>query len=73
MSDPVDEANDLCELTMQNQLANFRAALRSTSLENCEDYDSEIPASRQAIGGVTRCVYCQEVHEKKQKHFYKRG
>lgn len=71
MSDPADDANDLCELALQNNLANLRAAQRAESYQFCEDCDSEIPAQRQAIGGVTRCIDCQEVHEKKQKHMHK--
>lgn len=71
MSDWVDEANDLVELRMQNQLAIIRATQRAVSEQYCEDCDSDIPAERQAIGGMTRCIDCQEVHEKKQKHFHK--
>ena len=36
------------------------------SLEDCEECGDEIPKERQqAIRGVTRCIYCQELLERK--------
>ena len=34
------------------------------SLTHCEDCDNEIPAARQALGGMTRCVPCQSIFER---------
>ena len=69
MSDLADEANDLVELRMQDRLAKIYAQQRTVSEQYCEDCDSEIPAARRAIGGVSRCIDCQTIHEAKQKHY----
>jgi phage/conjugal plasmid C-4 type zinc finger TraR family protein len=37
------------------------------SLTHCQDCDKEIPPARQALGGMTRCVPCQTVHEKSNR------
>lgn len=38
------------------------------SLEDCEDCGEEIPKERQmAMRGVTRCIHCQGLFERKQK------
>lgn len=71
MSDFVDEANELVEMRIQNQLANLRAAQRVVSEEYCEDCCCDIPIQRQAIGGVTRCITCQQLYENEQKHVRK--
>ena len=34
------------------------------SLTHCEDCDQPIPEKRQALGGMTRCVPCQNIFEK---------
>ena len=34
------------------------------SLAHCIDCDDEIPAARQALGGITRCVPCQTLYER---------
>ena len=40
------------------------------SLEECEDCGEDIPKERQlAIRGVTRCIHCQGLVERKQKGF----
>ena len=33
------------------------------SLTHCQDCDAPIPALRQALGGMTRCVPCQSTFE----------
>ncbi len=49
---------------VQQQMALQRA---QPSLEECEDCGEEIPAERrQLLGGVTRCVHCQTVWERRR-------
>lgn len=50
------------EIALRAQLARSRGGL--PSLEHCEDCDEPIPAARRALGGVTRCVECQSLHER---------
>lgn len=50
---------------VQEELAKQRA---QPSLEECEDCGEDIPKARQeAQLGVTRCIYCQELHERRKK------
>ena len=50
---------------VQEQLAKQRA---QPSLEECEDCGEDIPEERRkAQPGVTRCIYCQELFERKQR------
>lgn len=52
---------------VQQKLAEQR---KQESLENCEECGEEIPqARREAIKGVTLCIYCQGLFERKQKGF----
>lgn len=47
-------------------LADILAARRlfdGPSETHCVDCDEEIPERRRALGGVSRCVSCQEIHE----------
>jgi phage/conjugal plasmid C-4 type zinc finger TraR family protein len=38
---------------------------QSPSLTECQDCGEDIPLARQQVVlGVSRCVFCQEVHEK---------
>lgn len=50
------------EQAIQAQLA--RARPTGPSLTHCEECDNEIPAARQALGGMIRCVPCQTIFEK---------
>ena len=52
-----------------NAVAGARRRLaeqaRRPSLSKCEDCSEDIPLARQqAMPGVIRCIFCQEVHEK---------
>lgn len=66
MGDWLDHAKAIEELErercIQVQLARPRPSGPSRS--HCLDCDDEIPASRQALGGKTRCVPCQSFFEK---------
>ena len=48
--------------TIEAQLARPRPS--GPSRTHCQECDNEIPAARQALGGMTRCVPCQSVVEK---------
>jgi len=43
-------------------LAN-RPKMAGSSLKYCIDCDDEIPEKRRAVGGVKRCICCQEFHD----------
>ncbi|MBC2405483.1 TraR/DksA family transcriptional regulator [Pseudomonas sp. WS 5106] len=66
MGDWLDDAKAIEELererSIQAQLARPRPS--GPSLPDCIDCDNEIPAARQALGGITRCVPCQTLHER---------
>ncbi len=50
---------------VQEELAKQR---KQESLEECEDCGDDIPEARRiAIKGVTRCIHCQELFERRQK------
>ncbi|NMZ07747.1 TraR/DksA family transcriptional regulator [Pseudomonas proteolytica] len=66
MGDWLDHAKAIEELererSIQAQLARPRPSGPSRS--HCLDCDEQIPAKRQALGGVTRCTPCQTTFEK---------
>lgn len=65
---PFDRAQALEQRQRDQAIAAALAQVRPTgpSLTHCEDCDNEIPPARQALGGMTRCVPCQTVHEGKR-------
>lgn len=63
---PFDRAQAL-ELRQREQAIKAVLARKrpiGPSLTHCEDCDNEIPAARQALGGMTRCVLCQSIFER---------
>lgn len=62
MADAADRAGDLIEERMAQALAG-RGGPAAPSEQFCLDCDDAIPERRRALGGVTRCVGCQEIHE----------
>ncbi len=48
------------------RIAAIREKMRSPSLTHCEDCDAPIPEARRALGGVTRCVECAEIEERRR-------
>lgn len=66
MGDWLDHAKAIEELererSIQAQLARPRPSGPSRS--HCLDCDDQIPAKRQALGGITRCTPCQTTFEK---------
>ncbi len=67
MVDLVDMAEEFRALQMQERI-NARAQFESESLYGCAECGCVIPPQRRSIGGVTRCVDCQENFEAQQKH-----
>ena len=65
---PFDRAQALEQRQRDQAIAAALAQVRPTgpSLTHCEDCDNEIPPARQVLGGMTRCVPCQTVHEGKR-------
>ena len=44
---------------------------KGPSLAECEDCGEEIPEARRlAQQGITRCIYCQGLFERKQKGYW---
>lgn len=66
MPDLFDRAAELEEQHRQRALdaQGRRCDFQKPSLANCQECGEEIPAERQAVGGVTRCVPCQESFER---------
>ncbi|WP_046070473.1 TraR/DksA C4-type zinc finger protein [Pseudomonas synxantha] len=66
MGDWLDDAKAIEELererSIQAQLARPRPSGPSRS--HCLECDEQIPAARQILGGITRCVPCQSFFEK---------
>lgn len=48
-------------------LSHIRAALQGAGCDECEDCDAPIAAARRtALPSATRCIECQEHHERGQ-------
>lgn len=59
-------------ITNQNAVAKVQAALAKQrsqpSLEECEDCGEDIPKERRLASlGCTKCIYCQQLSERKKK------
>lgn len=74
----VNEEQELAQLNSlisnQQAIGKVQEALAKQrsqpSLSECEDCGEDIPEARRlAQRGVTRCIYCQELFERKQKGF----
>lgn len=63
---PFDRAQALEQRQRDQAIAAQLACSRPSgpSRTHCEDCDNEIPAARQALGGMTRCVPCQSIFER---------
>ena len=62
MADAADRAGELIEEREAAALA-ARKQFIGESEAHCVECDDEIPERRRALGGVTRCVSCQEIYE----------
>lgn len=71
MTDQFDRAQQLEEMEREIALKKHRT-FKAVSHLYCEDCNAPIPEKRrQMIQGVTRCVTCQEIEEKRQRNFRK--
>lgn len=71
MTDQFDRAQQLEEMQREIALKKHRT-FKAVSRLYCEDCDAPIPEKRrQMIQGVTRCMTCQELEEKRQQQFRK--
>lgn len=66
MSCPFDRAQALEQRQRDQAIAAQLAQPRPSgpSRTECLDCEGEIPAARQALGGIRRCVPCQSIFEK---------
>ena len=62
MADDIDRAGERIDAEMQARL-RVLPTFNTASLSECQDCGEEIPSKRCAIGGVTRCVDCQNHFE----------
>ena len=65
MADWVDRAVQREELELARAISAQLAIPKPTgpSLPDCISCGDEIPAKRQALGGITRCTPCQAIFE----------
>jgi phage/conjugal plasmid C-4 type zinc finger TraR family protein len=72
----VNEEQEVAQLNSiisnQNAVAKVQELLAKQrsqpSLSECEDCGEDIPEQRRlAMRGITRCIYCQGLYERKQK------
>ena len=70
MTDVFDRAQELEQRQREAALANFAAChpdSQRASISHCKDCGEPIPDARQrAVKGCTRCIDCQEDHEREQ-------
>lgn len=66
---PFDRAQALEQRQRDQAIAAQLAQKRpiGPSRIECLDCDGEIPAARQALGGIVRCVPCQTLFEKEAR------
>ncbi|WP_095051467.1 TraR/DksA C4-type zinc finger protein [Pseudomonas sp. Irchel s3b2] len=66
MGDWLDNAKAIEELERERSIAAQLAQPRPAgpSRTHCKTCDDEIPAARQALGGIIRCTPCQTTFEK---------
>lgn len=65
MSDIIDRANDQAQEELERNLAKAQR-FDAPSLAECLDCGEDIPKQRQRLGGVTRCIDCQSVIERRR-------
>ncbi|BBI68735.1 transcriptional regulator, TraR/DksA family [Psychrobacter pacificensis] len=65
MSDIIDRANDQAQEELERNLAKA-ARFDQPSLAECVECGEDIPERRRRLGGVTRCIDCQSVIERRR-------
>lgn len=70
MADMVDLAQQYELEERERFVSRARSPLPACSRLFCESCDASIPQARRlAVPGVTLCVTCQELSERKAKHY----
>lgn len=65
MSDIIDRANDQAQEELNRNLAKAQR-FDQPSLAECVECGEDIPERRRRLGGVTRCIDCQSVIERRR-------
>ncbi len=65
MSDDIDRANDVAQDSIDRIIANA-PKFNEPSYHECLDCGEDIPYKRQQLGGVKRCIDCQNVLERRR-------
>ncbi|MEW5251610.1 TraR/DksA family transcriptional regulator [Microbulbifer discodermiae] len=67
--DALDRAAELEQQQRNHALEaqRARADFNRPSAADCSDCGAEIPPARRAFGGITRCVECQTLREKRNR------
>jgi len=65
MSDIIDRANDQAQEELERNLAKA-ARFDQPSLAECVECGEDIPERRRRLGGVSRCIDCQSVIERRR-------
>lgn len=65
MSDIIDRANDQAQEELNRNLAKAQR-FDMPSLAECVECGEDIPERRRRLGGVTRCIDCQSVIERRR-------
>lgn len=64
MADWIDIASERTQAELDSILEARRHQIKKVGTpRHCIDCDDEIPQQRRALGGVTRCISCQQDHE----------
>lgn len=65
MADDIDRANDIAQESLERSLAKTKR-FDTPSYPECIDCGEDIPYKRQQLGGVKRCIDCQNVQERRR-------
>lgn len=65
--DDLDRAQDLEMASRNAAIAAQQSKQVKVTLSHCQDCGEAIPKNRQNLGGILRCVECQQQLENKQK------
>lgn len=65
MADDIDRANDVAQASIDRIIANA-PKFNEPSYAECVDCGEDIPYKRQQIGGIKRCIDCQNIQERRR-------
>lgn len=69
MADSMDIVQQRTDEILARNIANIVNRAPAISASFCEDCDAPISEKRRrAYLGVTRCLFCQEIEEQRNKH-----